>query len=111
MDEIISCPVCHQPIDSTDYFCRNCGKKIHPTPLSTSFPSQITLYLKSLFLPPIGIIWGFRYLRQADTKSKLVGLFVIILTIIEIIWLIQITTNTINSFTQQINQQSQLYGL
>lgn len=59
----------------------------------------------------MGIIWGVRYLRQADTKSKLVGLFTIIITVTEIVWLIQSTVNVVNTVNQQINQQFTLYGL
>jgi hypothetical protein len=111
MDEIISCPTCHQPVRPTDYFCPNCGKNLRPAPLSTSLSGQISLYLKTLLLPPLGLVWGFRYLRQSDTKSKIVGLVTIIITTIEVIWLIQFTINTVNTFTEQLNQQTQLYGL
>lgn len=111
MDEIISCPNCHQPIKPNDYFCPNCGKKIRSPPPSTSLSSQIVLYLKTLILPPFGLFWGYNYLRQSDTKSKLIGLFTIIITIIEIIWLIQSTINMVNIANQQINQQINLYGL
>ena len=110
MDEIMSCPVCHQPVKTTDYFCSNCGKKLKSKPPSTSIPSQIILYIKTLLLPPFGLFWGYRYLRQPDTKSKLIGLFTIIITIVEVVWLTQITINTINTVNQQINQQIQLYG-
>jgi hypothetical protein len=111
MDEIISCPSCHQPVKMTDYFCFNCGKKLKSRPLSTSLTSQIILYLKTLLLPPFGLIWGYRYLRQPNTQSKFVGLITIIITIIEIVWLTQTTMNIINTTNQQINQQIQLYGL
>ena len=105
------CPRCHQTIQPTDYFCPNCGKKLHSPPLSTSISSQIVLYLKTLLLPPFGFIWGYRYLRQSDSKSKLIGLAVIIITIIETIWLIFFTINFTNTLNQQINQTYQLYGL
>jgi hypothetical protein len=110
MDEIIYCPNCHQPIRSTDYFCPNCGKKIHSPPPSTSLLGQIILYLKALILPPLGFFWGYQYLQQSDTKSKLIGLFVIIITFIEIIWLTQTTVNMVDFANQQINQQMNLYG-
>ena len=109
MDEIIYCPNCHQPIRSTDYFCPNCGKKIHSPPPSTSLSGQIILYLKTLIFPPFGFFWGYQYLRQPDTKSKLIGLFIIIITIIEIIWLTQSTINMVNIANQQMNQQFNLY--
>ncbi len=111
MDEIISCPRCHQTIKSTDYFCFNCGQKIHEPPLSTSLQSQTILYIKTILLPPLGILWGFRYLRQSDTNSKIVGLLAIIFTVVVIIVATQLTMALVNTATQQINQQSQLYGM
>lgn len=111
MNEIVSCPSCHQPVRLIDYFCPNCGKKLRPVPLSTSLSSQIFLYLKTLLLPPFGLFWGYKYLCQSDTKSKLIGLFTIIITLIETIWLIQSTMNIMDAVSQQISQQSQLYGL
>jgi hypothetical protein len=101
----MTCPACHQVIDATDYFCRNCGKNIRSRPLSTSIPTQLWLYLKTLLFPPFGFIWGFRYLFQPKTSAKLIGLFVILLTIVETIWLIQTTTTTINNVTTEINRQ------
>jgi len=59
----------------------------------------------------MGIIWGLRYIKQTDKASKLVGLFVIVLTIIELVWLIQSTVYMVNTANQQINQQFRLYGL
>lgn len=110
MDGIVSCPSCHQPIEPIDYFCPKCGKKLRSRPLSTSFSSQIVLYLKTLLLPPFGLIWGYRYLHQPDTSSKLIGLITIIITVVETVWLTQTTINIINTANQQINQQVQLYG-
>lgn len=110
MDENLLCPSCHQPISPANYFCPNCGKKLHSPPPSTTISSQIFLYLKTILLPPFGFYWGFRYLHQPDSKSKIIGFIVIVITIIEIIFLIQSTMNIINSVNQQISQQTQLYG-
>ena len=111
MPEISFCPSCHQPIDQVAYFCPNCGKKIRSPPLSTSVTAQTFLYLKTLLLPPFGIIWGYHYLRQPDRTSKIIGYIVIIITIIETIWLTKITIDTVNSTTSLINSQIQQYGL
>jgi hypothetical protein len=111
MDEFVFCPSCRQPVKLTDYFCPNCGKNLHLRPLSTSASSQIALYLKTLLLPPFGFLWGYRYLRQSDSNSKLVGWIVIIITTIEIIWLTQSTISMINTFSQQIFQPASFYGL
>jgi uncharacterized paraquat-inducible protein A len=110
MDEIVSCPSCHQPIELIDFFCPKCGKKLRSRPLSISLSSQIVLYLKTLLLPPFGLIWGYRYFRQPDTSSKLIGFITIIITVVEIVWLTQVTINMINIANRQINQQIQLYG-
>lgn len=101
MDEITSCPLTYP----------TCGKNVRPSPLSTLVSSQIILYIKALLLPPMGLFWGYRYFRQSDTKSKLIGLFTILITIIEIIWITQSTITAINTINQQVAQQSALYGL
>jgi hypothetical protein len=104
MDQIISCPKCHQSIDPVDYFCRNCGKKLRAPPLPTDLTAQIFLYLKTLLLPPCGLYWGYQYLRRPDDKSKLIGLIVLVATIIETVLLVQYTIAAVNTATQQINQ-------
>lgn len=104
-----ACSFCHQPIKTTDYFCANCGKNLKPAPPSTSWSSQIALYLESLLLPPYGIILGVRYLRQKDTKSKTVGIICIVITIVIVYLAILFTNNFINSFNQQFNSQLQNY--
>ncbi|MFA5828823.1 MAG: hypothetical protein WC841_05720 [Candidatus Shapirobacteria bacterium] len=111
MDEINYCAVYHQSSEPLDYYCRNCGKSLRPRPLSTSVRSQLVLYIKTLLLPPFGFIWGYRYLRQSDTVSKLVGLFTVLITTAEIIWLIQSTVNTFTTVNQEIYRQMKLYGL
>ena len=108
---MITCPNCHQSIKSIDYFCANCGKKLRNKPLSTSLSTQVILYIKTLLLPPMGIIWGIRYLRQSDSVSKWVGFIAIVITIIEIIWITQSTISIINFTNQQVSQQMNLYGL
>lgn len=108
MEESGGCPVCHAAVRPTDYFCFNCGRSLKPRPPSTSIFSQALLYLGSLFLPPLGLIWGWRYLRQANPSSKIVGVVAILITIISLIvttWLVVKTVNTVNV---QVNQQLRL---
>jgi hypothetical protein len=101
----ILCPKCHVPVKSGDYFCSNCGTNLHPAPPSISIGSQLLLYLGSLLLPPMGIIWGFRYLRQPDSKSKAVGLIAMILTIVILVITVQVTVGFINTVNEQVNQK------
>jgi hypothetical protein len=80
-------------------------------PLSTSVSTLVILLLKTLLLPPFGFWWGYRYFRQSDSVSKYVGLFTILITFVEIIWLVQSTVTAVNMVNQQVNQQLQLNGL
>ena len=110
MEELQTCPVCHQPTSSTAYFCPNCGHNFHPIPLSTSTSSQLFLYIKCLLLPPLGIIWGIRYLRQPDRASKVVGWAAIAITTIVLLISIKVTVDLVNSVNEQVNKQLQDIG-
>jgi hypothetical protein len=110
MDQITSCPTCHQPVDPQDYFCRNCGANLKPKPLSMTFMQIVSLFIGSLVLPPMGIIWGYRYLKENDSKAKIFGLFLIVITIILIVVIVIYSINLINTVNNQIGKQMQNYG-
>jgi len=99
------CHVCHTQIRTTDYFCFNCGANLHPKPRSTSLSTQIGLYLGSVVLPPMGLIWGFRYLREQSQTGKIIGVVCIILTIITLLAIAQGTISAINMINEEINRQ------
>jgi len=105
MPEKTTCPKCHLKVRSTDYFCYNCGENLKPKPPSTSLSAQLTLYLKSVLVPPLGIVWAVPYLKQKSGKSKMVGLITIMLTVIVLtlaaIWI----NNFFNQLNTQINEQ------
>ncbi len=103
MDEINICPVCHINVRPTDYFCFNCGTNLRPAPLSTSFETQVKLYLKCLFLPPMGMIWGLRYLKQKDSRSKAVGYICIIITTVLLFLLVKWTKDLIDTVNDTVN--------
>lgn len=102
-----TCPGCHVQVRPTDYFCFNCGKNLHPQPLSTSASAQISLYLKSALLPPMGIIWGIRYLQQKDQPSKTVGIIAMVLTVVILILAIQASISLMNTVNKSVNSQLQ----
>lgn len=104
------CPHCHQSITSDDYFCPKCGHKLRTTPPSTSLTGFLVLFIKTLLLPPFGFYWGYRYLRQSDKKSHYIGIFVILLTAVETIYLIYSTIIIVETFNQQLLHQQELYG-
>jgi len=89
------CPVCHQPVLPTYFFCPNCGKNLKEPPLSTSVATQIGIYLFSIILPAIAFLairyWpGVKYLRSPDWSRKQIGIIAVILmaasTIILVWW-------------------------
>lgn len=91
------CKYCNFIVFSNYYFCPNCGKKLHEPPLSTSIPKQISIYILSFFLPPLGLLPGIKYLFQKDQKAKMIGLIALLLTFISIIITIQITKNLLTN--------------
>jgi hypothetical protein len=107
MDDVASCPSCHIVVRPTDYFCFNCGKNLRPAQPSLSTGTIITLILGSIVLPPMGIIWAIKYLKWPDTNSKIFAVFLIILTIIELIILTQMSIIFINKINDQVNSQMQ----
>jgi zinc ribbon protein len=79
------CPMCHEPVLPTYYFCPNCGTKLAGgKPLSTSIATQLWIYLFSLILPAIAFLaikyWpGVKYLRSPDWEKKQIGIVAIVL--------------------------------
>lgn len=106
------CPACHIAVKPTDYYCYNCGKNLKPKPASTSWITQLSLYVGSIILPPMGIIWGIRYLREKESNAKIIGMICIILTVVVLVVAIQATINLVNYVNNQVNIQTQnLMGL
>jgi predicted amidophosphoribosyltransferase len=107
--EPTTCPQCHFQIQSTFYFCPNCGKNLKPAPLSTSIGRQIGIYAVSIFLPPLGIVPGMKYLLQKDSNAKLVGIIAILLTILSSGITVWYTIQFINQINTQVNSQLNNY--
>ncbi len=99
------CPNCHVNVKPTDYFCYNCGNNLKPTPPSINLVDQIMLYVKSLLLPPFGILWAIKYLKQNDEKSKFVGVVAIVITVISFIFTIVIFNSFVKNLNSQMNSQ------
>jgi len=87
-----TCPHCNNPILPIDIFCPACGKKLKRSDLSTGIQKQIGVYLLSFFLPPFGLFPAIKYLRQADSKSKKIGVIALVLTVISILITISLTS-------------------
>ena len=98
------CPVCHQPVSDADYFCPNCGKKLKEAPPLTTVMAQIKVYAVSLFLPPFGLWYAYKYLKEKDPLARKIGMIAVALTVVSSIATIWITKSAINSATRSINQ-------
>lgn len=99
------CLKCHVTVRSTDYFCYNCGNNLKPVPPSVSLVDQMTLYLKSILIPPFGILWAIKYLKQDSGKSKIVGVVAIILTLTSLVICLILSKNFIDNINSQVSKQ------
>lgn len=104
-----ACPQCHVPVRPTDFFCYNCGKNLKPAPPSTSIETLVMYYVGSVLLPPMGIIWGWKYVKATDQKARLHGWLLIGITVVELVLLTIWTIDFVHGINAQVN--SQLNGL
>ena len=112
MDEMIECPQCHTSVRPTDYYCFNCGKNLHPAPPDTSSATLIGYFFGSIILPPLGIVWGFKYTHHSDIKIKIFGWSLIILTILELVIVTKGIIDLYNNINDQVlKQMENLQGL
>jgi hypothetical protein len=111
MEGFMECSKCHQQVNANDYFCPFCGNKIRNPPPSTTVGGIVWLLVKTILLPPLGFIWGYRYLKQDNSKSKIIGVAVILITLAELVYGIVSTVEMVDMANKQINQQIKLYGI
>jgi len=97
------CKFCGQAVLSNYYFCPYCGKKLIEPPLTTI--KEIGVYLLSVFLPPLGLWPGIKYILQKNARSKRVGSIAIILTIISTIVTLWLSVAVFNNLSKTINTQ------
>src|SRR3989344_8303151 len=88
MKESTVCTICKQAIQVNWNFCPNCGNTLRVRPLSTSLGKQLLIYTISFFLPPFGLGYAFKYLKQNDRKTRIIGMVSIILTILSVVAII-----------------------
>ncbi|OGH10494.1 MAG: hypothetical protein A2857_00810 [Candidatus Levybacteria bacterium RIFCSPHIGHO2_01_FULL_36_15] len=108
MDQNLTCPYCKFNITPNIYFCPNCGKKLKDKPLSTSTLKQTGVYLVSLLIPPSGLWYGYKYLKQGDYKSKIIGIIAVVITLVSLIFTVKLTVDVINSVNQSLNKYQSL---
>lgn len=84
------------------YFCPACGKPLKSNPAETGVGRQILVYVISILLPPFGFWYAWKYLRQQDKKSKLIGWVAIVLTIVSIIANVWVMAGYLTQFKQSL---------
>ena len=72
-------------------------------PPATSISRQIIVYLISFFLAPLGLWYAWKYLKQDDQTSKIIGTVAIALTIVAVALTIWTTAGLFSSVSQYLN--------
>lgn len=110
MDNLANvCPVCHQGVLEGYYFCPNCGHSLKEKMVAISILTQIGLYGLAIFLPPLGLWPGIKYVMKQNPQAKWVGAITIILTLISSALTIWAIFYFSNSYFAQMSEA--LYGL
>jgi len=76
------CSVCHQAVLEEHYFCPNCGNSLKEKEVSVSGIAQVGLYALAIFLPPLGLWPGIKYMMKKGGQAKRVGLVTVVLTLL-----------------------------
>jgi hypothetical protein len=99
----IVCSSCNAQMTPFANFCPNCGKSLRAKPPGTSVPRQIIVYMISFFLAPLGLWYAWKYLKQDDRTSKIIGTAAIALTIAAVAVTIWTTAELFSSVSQYLN--------
>ena len=97
------CLVCHQAVSEQDYFCPNCGNSLKEKPVEISALMLIGLYALAIFLPPLGLWPGIKYVMKKSPEAKQVGAIMIVLTLVSSALSIWAIFALFNNYLGQIN--------
>lgn len=103
------CKFCGQTVFNNYYFCPYCGKKLIEPPITAI--KEIGVYLLSVFLPPLGLWPGIKYLMQKNSRAKRVGTIAIVLTIISTIVTLWLSVIAFDGLSKSVNSQLNQYDL
>jgi|SRR6185369_2931798 len=101
---LTACPSCSLPVLADFYYCPNCSKQLRSKPIKVSALKQIGVYLLSFFLAPLGLYPAFKYLRQPDPKTKMIGWIAVILTFVGISITIYVFAGFMQSVSKTLDQ-------
>ena len=105
MESIIQkqCPKCKAKVSEVANFCFNCGYCLKFRQEDTSVLKQILIYFVSFFLAPFGLVYAFKYLKQSDKKSRIIGIISLMLTVFAIIAVISIAKEYVRQTYDALN--------
>ncbi|MCL5010073.1 MAG: zinc ribbon domain-containing protein [Patescibacteria group bacterium] len=102
------CAVCGSPLSENFSYCPRCGARLNNSS-GVPFSTRLGIYLLSVFLPPLGLFPGIKYLLQADQAKKRVGLTALILTAVSTIITVWISVGLISNINKEVNLQMMQY--
>lgn len=95
------CGKCGNQIRPTDNYCSNCGVQVREQQVSIG--KQIYIYLVSILLPPLGLIWTFKYFRASHSNQRTVAIVSLLLTIIGTVVTLWMFFGFMQTLQQQMN--------
>ena len=98
-----TCNVCHQKVLDEYFYCPNCGNDLKEKPATVSFAIQLGVYALAIFLPPLGLWPGIKYLSKKGSQAKRVGAIAIALTVITSVVTIWAIFSIFNNYISEIN--------
>lgn len=107
-EEISQCPQCQMILVPHTNFCPNCGFHIVQQPQILSVGKQIWIYFVSLLLPPLGLIWTFKYFRSESQQLKRIAIIALTLTVVSVILTLWFTVGFFQSLQSQLSTYQNL---
>ena len=85
----------------TDNYCSNCGLQLIEKPVSVG--RQIYIYAISLLLPPLGLVWTFKYIRSPQPRQKMVAIVALVLTVVATVVTVYLFMGFLQTLQAQVN--------
>jgi len=109
-DQMTICPKCKAAVRPEFYFCPQCGKNLRSKSASISAGNQIKAYAISLFLPPFGLYYSYKYFKSGTDKARIIAWVTVILTVLSL-YLSWLFFENIFAIYQQYLNQFQSLGI
>lgn len=95
------CRKCGNQVAPTDNFCSNCGTQLREQNISVG--KQIYIYAVSIILPPLGLVWTFKYFRSSQSNQRMVAIVALVLTVVASVATVWLFMGFLQTIQQQFN--------